>query len=524
MKNRFFKYVSQNILAMIGLSLYILADTYFISKAVGANGITALNMALPVYGVIFALGQMVGVGSAIRYSIVKEQYRNSNKDGSNECDKYFSGALFWGLVIGVIFAVLGLVFPDKIVEIMGGDETIVAIGVPYFRIFMSFSPFFIFNYTCNAFVRNDGNPSVSMAATLISSLFNIVFDYILMFPLGMGMPGAALATALSPVVGVMICMIHFLSKKNTVKFKWFKTSLTRLFHCCQVGMSAFVGEMSGAVIVMVFNFIILRLTGNIGVAAYGVVANTALVAVAVFNGVALGSQPLISESYGKHNIKDIKLIEKLGVATALGLAVIIVIMIWGFTDTIVGVFNSQGSDRLLSLARVGLRIYFIGFLFAGINIFCSSALSAIASVKWAFVLSILKGFVVVNVCAGRQFGAVVLCGPVQILIVAARKAEAHGNGQKQRHGNLCDSFHGVCSVPFLNIADKMSTKVCCCSLYRRYGKMSSYFVAGFGAFASSSPQRTFKTSSKTVSGALPPSATLMYGRLPAESITLFGMP
>ena len=147
MKNRFFKYVSQNILAMIGLSLYILADTYFISKAVGANGITALNMALPVYGVIFALGQMVGVGSAIRYSIVKEQYRNSNKDGSNECDKYFSGALFWGLVIGVIFAVVGLVFPDKIVEIMGGDETIVAIGVPYFRIFMSFSPFFIFNYT-----------------------------------------------------------------------------------------------------------------------------------------------------------------------------------------------------------------------------------------------------------------------------------------------------------------------------------------------------------------------------------------
>ncbi len=72
MKNRFFKYVSQNILAMIGLSLYILADTYFISKAVGANGITALNMALPVYGVIFALGQMVGVGSAIRYSIVKK--------------------------------------------------------------------------------------------------------------------------------------------------------------------------------------------------------------------------------------------------------------------------------------------------------------------------------------------------------------------------------------------------------------------------------------------------------------------
>lgn len=98
MKNRFFKYVSQNILAMIGLSLYILADTYFISKAVGANGITALNMALPVYGVIFALGQMVGVGSAIRYSIVKEQYRNSNKDGRMNATNISQALCFGGLL------------------------------------------------------------------------------------------------------------------------------------------------------------------------------------------------------------------------------------------------------------------------------------------------------------------------------------------------------------------------------------------------------------------------------------------
>ena len=118
---------------MIGLSLYILADTYFISKAVGANGITALNMALPAYGVIFALGQMVGVGSAIRYSIVKEQYRNSNMGiGSNECDKYFSGALFWGLIIGVIFAVLGLVFPDKNRRNNGVETKQPAIGSPIF--------------------------------------------------------------------------------------------------------------------------------------------------------------------------------------------------------------------------------------------------------------------------------------------------------------------------------------------------------------------------------------------------------
>ena len=83
---------------------------------------------------------------------------------------------------------------------------------------MSFSIFFMWNHVCNAFVRNDGAPTVAMAATLLSSLFNIVFDYVLMYPFGMGMEGAALATACSPIVGVLICLVHILSKKSTLHF------------------------------------------------------------------------------------------------------------------------------------------------------------------------------------------------------------------------------------------------------------------------------------------------------------------
>ena len=104
------------------------------------------------------------------------------------------------------------IFPDKLIALLGGDAEIVAVGKNYTRIFMSFAPFFMWNYICNAFVRNDGNPSIAMAATLFSSLFNIVFDYVLMFPLGLSMEGAALATALSPVVGILICCIHFRSE------------------------------------------------------------------------------------------------------------------------------------------------------------------------------------------------------------------------------------------------------------------------------------------------------------------------
>lgn len=391
-KKQFAKYVSQNVLGMLGMSLYILADTFYISKAVGTKGITALNLVLPVYSLIFAIGSMIGVGSGIRFAVARSR-------GLKEADSYFFNALFCGTVIGVVFMLLGLFFPDKIVALLGGDAEIVAVGVPYTRIFMLFSPCFIWNYICNAFVRNDRAPSVAMAATLFSSLFNIVMDYVLMFPLGMGMTGAALATACSPIVGVLICCIHFFGKNCHVVIKPVRPSLKMLFHSCQVGVSAFVGEISSGVTTAVFNFIILGLAGNVGVAAYGVVANTALVAVAMFNGVSQGSQPLLSEFHGKGDKKNVKKTMQLGLGTAVVFALAIIALVYVGADVIVAVFNSEGNAGLAAYAGTGLRLYFLGFLFAGINIVGTGVLSAVEAARWAFITSVLRGFVAIIFCA-----------------------------------------------------------------------------------------------------------------------------
>ena len=245
-KKLFTRYVSQNILGMLGISIYILADTFFISLAEGADGITALNLVLPVYSLIFAIGAMIGVGSAIRFKILR-----ARKD--KDAELYFSNALLWAFAIGIVFILIGILMPEKVVALLGGDERIVAVGKDYTAIFMMFSPFFMWNHICNAFVRNDGAPSVAMAATLCSSLFNVVFDYVLMFPLGLGMRGAALATALSPVLGVSICCVHLLSKKSTIVFRWAVPSAKRLFAACQLGISAFVGEISSGVTTVVLD-------------------------------------------------------------------------------------------------------------------------------------------------------------------------------------------------------------------------------------------------------------------------------
>lgn len=391
-KKLFIKYVSQNVLGMLGISVYILADTFFISLAEGADGITALNLVLPVYSLIFAIGAMIGVGSAIRFKVLRAR---RDKDA----ELYFSNALLWALIIGILFILIGIFMPERVVALLGGDDRIVAVGKEYTAIFMTFAPFFMWNHICNAFVRNDGAPSVAMAATLCSSLFNVIFDYVLMFPLKMGMRGAALATALSPVLGVAICCIHLLSKKSTITVRRTMPSAKRLLAACQLGISAFVGEISSGVTTVVFNMIILRIVGNIGVAAYGVVANTSLVAAAVFNGVSQGSQPLLSDYYGRGQRESVRKVVRLGIGTALALAILIFVVVCVLAEPITAVFNHEKNAALTLYAVTGLRLYFAGFLFAGFNIVGTGILSAVESARWAFVSSVSRGFVSIIVCA-----------------------------------------------------------------------------------------------------------------------------
>ena len=240
MEKQLRRYLLPNILAMIGTSCYILADTFFISLSQGPNGITALNLVLPLYGLIFALGSMIGIGSATRYALGK---------GSNAADYhlYFSNSIAWTLLVGAVFVALGVAVPDGVLRLMGADNTILQVGHNYIRIVLCFAPLFMLNFTCTAFVRNDGAPRIAMAATLLSGLFNILFDYLLMFPLGLGMTGAALATGFSPVVSMSICLLHYLSPRNTIRLIPTLPSLRRLLSACQLGVVAFVGEMSSGV-------------------------------------------------------------------------------------------------------------------------------------------------------------------------------------------------------------------------------------------------------------------------------------
>ena len=214
MLKKFTKYITQSVAGMIGISIYVLADTFFISVYSGADGLAVLNLILPVYGLIYAIGSMIGIGSATRYAINKAKGENT--------DHYFVQSVTWSIIIAIPFMLIGIFIPDKALALLGADAGLIRLGRNYLRIILIATPFFMSNYTFTAFARNDGAPSTAMIGSISGSMFNIIFDYIFIFPAGLGFSGAALATAICPLVTMSICTTHYRSRRNHVIFGWKK--------------------------------------------------------------------------------------------------------------------------------------------------------------------------------------------------------------------------------------------------------------------------------------------------------------
>lgn len=266
----FLRYVTLNICGMVGLSCYILADTYFIAKGLGANGLAALNLAIPVYSFIHGSGLMLGMGGATKYMIFRGQEKQEH------ADKTFSNVLCLTAIFAAAFMFIDIFLAGALISALGADSEIFGMTKTYLQILLIFAPAFLLNNALLCFVRNDGNPRLSMAAMLTGSLANIVLDYILIFPLHLGILGAVLATGFSPAISMCILSRHWVTKKNHFHIRKLQLSKDLTKTTLSLGLPSLVTEIASGIVMIAFNFIILGLLGNIGVAAYGIVANLSL--------------------------------------------------------------------------------------------------------------------------------------------------------------------------------------------------------------------------------------------------------
>lgn len=404
MLREYAKYTSLNVLGMLGLSCYILADTYFVAKGLGSSGLAALNLAIPVYSFIHGTGLMLGMGGATWFSIFKSQGAKERKD------QVFSHTAALACCFAVLFVAAGVTASQGITSLLGADKIVFDMTQTYLKVLLLFSPAFLTNDLLLCFVRNDGAPQLAMAAMLGGSFSNIILDYVFIFLFEMGIFGAVFATGLAPVISLTILSPFFWRRKNSFHLQKnaagekFRIKRHLAIQILTGGIPSLVAELSSGIVIIIFNVIILSLQGNTGVAAYGVVANLSLVVISVFTGIAQGIQPIVSKYYGMGERKKRQNIFRYAVFTVVVLSSLIYLGMSVGADQVAAIFNSEGNQELQVIAVEGIRLYFTGVVFAGFNIVAAIYFTSTDQAKPANLISILRGFVLIVLLAFLMSG------------------------------------------------------------------------------------------------------------------------
>ncbi|MDN6290508.1 MAG: MATE family efflux transporter [Tetragenococcus koreensis] len=388
-KSTFFQNVTLGMLSMLGQSIFILADTYFISNGIGADGIAALNIILPVIGIINGLGWMVGVGGAALYSGAK------GRGNPKKANEFFTYSFIFAGIIGVLFTLACIIFAEPILRFLGATGDIYTLSKEYYDIFTLFSLFFIMNNLFITFLRNDSNAKLAMIGFTTGGLFNIVLDYIFIYPLEMGMFGAATATIMSPIISLTILSFHRKYKNRTLKLTKIAREVKTAAQIASLGFSSFMNEFSSALVMFLFNIILLDLLGNVAVSAYAIIANMNIIAIAIFTGIGQGMQPVASINHGARSERNVKKTLKYTLITsgAVGSAIFVGGLL--FSEQIVSIFNGDNNTELANIAVPGLKLYFSSFIFTGINFSVIYFMAAVQRFRSTLIVSMLRGFILV---------------------------------------------------------------------------------------------------------------------------------
>lgn len=382
----FFRYLIPAILANMVTSIYILADTIIIGKGIDTLAMAALNIILPLFNIFFGVGLLFGVGGSVLMSIA----RGRGDEQLGKC--YFTLSIILNAITCLILTVLLWIFMEPVVLFLGATEA----TLPYIR---DYAPYvilglsaFAFSSLLQTFVRNDGAPRLAMIAVVSGGVLNVILDLIFVFPLQMKMAGAAIASVIGSLCTICILLLHFLSKTNGLNFSLKGFSLSCIGRIFQNGFTSFLVDITSGIVMFVFNIKILEYAGDNGVSMYGVICNTAIIVVCLCNGINQAAQPILSTNYGAGFTKRIGQIRSLGIKTALIICALPTILGLIMPNMFTYIFLNP-NEEILAMSPSAIRIYFIGFLAMGINMFVVGYFQSTAKPKLSLLVCLARGCV-----------------------------------------------------------------------------------------------------------------------------------
>lgn len=389
-KKLYFKYLVPSLGSAIVISIYLMTDAIVIGKGLGNNALAALNLTIPLICFMFATGILFGVGSSVHFSI-QNGMKNSKKANS-----YFTSAFIAELIFSAILFIFSNLYISNIIISMGAKGELYQLTFDYLKYYCYIAIPTVFVNFFSIMIRSDKDPNRAMIAVISGGIVNIALDIILVYVINLGMQGPAIASTSGVLVQLIICLTHFLSKKNTIKFAKPYNFLIQILQILKSGISGFVTELSNAVIVFVFNIQVLSYLGEIALAVYGVMANCAIFFNALFTGVGQSVQPISSFNYGAKKINRVLKLKKYGYITTVIMGLIFSLSGIVFPKEISACFMEL-NNQTLQIVEYSVPIYFIAFLPMGINVFSTYFFQSVMFATQSFAISILRNIVLSSI-------------------------------------------------------------------------------------------------------------------------------
>lgn len=384
------KFLTASMCAALATSIYSFVDTIAVGRSEGDLGAAAIAVITPIYGILVFLAIFIGVGGSVLMSNAKGQ------DNETEGNEYFTVSLVLISIFTAICWPLFVLFSNQILTFFGADAKLLPKAMEYAEWIILFFPFFVFPYFISAFIRNDGAPVLTMVAVVIGGLVNVFLDWFLVFPMKMGMRGAAIATVTGTITQLVIMCSRFFSKNCKLKISKTKNFFKKAKRILTLGIGASILDLGTVIIIIITNNAIKKYGGNSELAVYGVLATLISLFQALYCGVGQAIQPLVSANYGAAEFKRIKQIWKLSFVTVIALGVLLTIICELLPVQIVKVFV-KATPAVSEIASKIVRIYSLAFVPLGINVLAAYYLQSIMREKASIIIAALRSIVVSSI-------------------------------------------------------------------------------------------------------------------------------
>ena len=394
----FRKLLLPTVLGMIFSALFVITDGIFVGKGIGSDALAAVNIVAPLWLFSTGIGLMFGVGASVVASI----HLSHNKPKVARIN--ITQSIVVSSLLLMCTSTLFCLFAPQVVHLLGGSERLEPLAVEYMLWFVPFSAFTALLNSGMFFLRLDGSPNFAMLCNITAAVLNIILDYLFIFPLGWGMFGAALASAIGTMIGAIMIIIYLFRHNCTLRFYPVKFSINsmklmkrNIGYMCRLGSSAFLCEVAIACMMFAGNYVFISYLGEDGVAAFSIACYFFPIIFMVYNAIGQSAQPILSYNFGAGDTMRVRSAFRLALGTAVTCGLVFFALTALFNHQIVAMFIDR-SYPAYDIAVAGLPLFASGFIFFAVNIVSIGYFQSVERARPAMMVTVLRGFVFMVLC------------------------------------------------------------------------------------------------------------------------------